>query len=146
MAKTRPNDEGGDGAEDRRDDGNGAGAGNVRDGHPRDGGRQGNRAKPRVLGAEELDAQTRIDLIEGAHDLPGKFPVVVIAARDAEFHAMLMATVAAEQGDDPFTVSERRSRAGNYIAYRLELHVADGRIALSRKAVIGNLPGVVALL
>lgn len=97
-------------------------------------------------GMPELDEATRIALLEEHHEFPGFFPVVVIASRSETFHAELVAIVSDAQGDDPYRVHERPSRKGTYASYRVEMHVADARTALSRKELLAGLPGIFALI
>jgi putative lipoic acid-binding regulatory protein len=84
--------------------------------------------------------------MERQHDFPGFYPVVVIARRDVDFEARLRGAVAAQQGAAPWRITERRSRRGNYVSYRVELHVDTARIALARKAVLAGLRGVLVIL
>lgn len=103
-------------------------------------------ADTRLFGVDPLDEALSIELIEDAHSLPGIYPVVVIAARDEEFREILLATVESEQDGDPFTITVRESSRGNFISYRVELHVESGRAALDRKAALAALEGVVTVL
>ena len=100
----------------------------------------------RVLGTEPLDRETRVALLEDAHDFPGPFRIVVIARAGEAFLARLEATVASLQGDEPYTITERPSRKGTYVSYRVEVHVGGGQDALDRKDALAGLPGVVTLL
>jgi putative lipoic acid-binding regulatory protein len=84
--------------------------------------------------------------MEEVYDFPGYYPVVVIARRGLDFEAVLQATLAAAQGDAPFRVRERASRAGNYVSYRVEVHVSTAHQALARKNLLADLPGVLLLL
>lgn len=101
--------------------------------------------QPRMFGVDLIDEEMSIALIEDAHSLPGVYPVVVIAARDEAFRALLLATVESEQRGDPFTITDRKSSRGNFISYRVELHVDSGRAALKRKAALAALEGVVTV-
>ena len=103
-------------------------------------------AQPAVFGVDDLDEEQSIELIESAHELPGIYPVVVIAARDEVFRAILLATIEFEQDGHPFTITDRESSRGNFISYRVEMHVLSGRVALHRKAVLASLTGVVTIL
>lgn len=103
-------------------------------------------SRPRVLGEVQFSHAERIELIESSHAFPGMFPVVIIAASDAEFMMTLEATVAAEQGEAPFHIRQRLSREGHYASYRIELHVESAEVALARQAVLAALPGIRALL
>lgn len=97
-------------------------------------------------GMPELDEATRIALLEDHYEFPGFFPVVVIASRSVEFHARLESVVSEAQDGDPYRVNERQSSKGNYASYRVEMHVADARTALARKEMLGELPGIYALI
>lgn len=108
-------------------------------------GGEGDQPERRFFGMEDLDEDMSIALIEDAHSLPGIYPVVVIAARGDTFRATLVATVELEQQGDPFTITHRESSQGNFISYRVELHVESGRDALQRKSVLAALEGVVAV-
>jgi len=99
-----------------------------------------------VFGERQFTHAERIELIETRHAFPGPFPIVIIAASDAEFHMTLEATLAAEQGEAPFQIRQRLSREGHYASYRIEIHVESAEIALARQAVLAALPGVRALL
>jgi putative lipoic acid-binding regulatory protein len=94
-----------------------------------------------------VEAERRIlEAMEEAYDFPGFYPVVVIARSSDGFEADLQATLAAEQGAAPFRIRERSSREGNYMSYRVELFVATPEVALSRKATLATLNGVLLLL
>ncbi len=69
-----------------------------------------------------------------------------IAALSEDFQSQLESTVAEAQGDEPYCLNERPSLKGNYASYRVEMHVADARTALARKDLLGDLPGIYALL
>jgi putative lipoic acid-binding regulatory protein len=99
----------------------------------------------RILGTEPLDRETRIALLEDAHEFPGPFTIVVIAHAGEEFEALLRVTLVELQSGDPFSISERASRKGTYISYRVEVHVGDAPAALDRKDSLSGLPGVVTL-
>jgi len=105
-----------------------------------------NPSRPRILGQVEFSHAERIELIESSHAFPGIFPIVVIAASDAEFLMTLETTVAAEQGEAPFRIRRRLSREGHYASYRVEIHVESAEMALARQAVLAALPGIRALL
>ena len=108
--------------------------------------RQANGLSASQGGMPELDEATRIALLEEHYEFPGFFPVVVIAPRSEDFQSQLESTVAEAQGDEPYRLNERPSRKGNYASYRVEMHVADARTALARKDMLGDLPGIYALL
>ena len=84
--------------------------------------------------------------MESQHAFPGYYPVVVIARRGEGFEERLRGAIEAQQGEAPWRLTERRSRQGNYVSYRVELHVDDARTALQRKAVLAELSGVLVLL
>jgi hypothetical protein len=94
----------------------------------------------------EEEEQRLVDAMEGAHEFPGFYPVVVIARHGLGFEAELNASIAAVQGEAPFRIRERSSREGNYISYHVELYVESALEALERKAVIGGIAGVIVLL
>lgn len=87
-----------------------------------------------------------IRAMEAAYPFPTYYPVVIIAVHGEDFRGLLMATLAALQGEDPFRVSERASRKGTYISYRIEVFVASARTALERKTSLGQIEGVLVLL
>jgi hypothetical protein len=93
------------------------------------------------------DQESRIiAAIEAAYEFPGYYPVVVFARSGLDFAATLFAAVAAEQGEEPFRITERASRQGTYRAYRVELFVSDARGAVARKAVLAALEGVLFVM
>jgi putative lipoic acid-binding regulatory protein len=99
----------------------------------------------RILGTEPLDRATRVTLLEDAHEFPGPFTIVVIAHAGEEFEALLRVTLVELQDGNPFSISERASRKGTYVSYRVEVHVADAPAALDRKDSLSALPGLVTL-
>ncbi|MCC7019958.1 MAG: DUF493 domain-containing protein [Ardenticatenales bacterium] len=92
-----------------------------------------------------LDEATQIQLLETYHTFPGPFTIVLITSADEAFVALLQATVAAEQGIDSFEIEVRPSRKGNYVAYRIHVHVANARAALDRRRVLATLPDLYAV-
>jgi len=95
---------------------------------------------------EDAEETRLIEAMEGAHQFPGFYPMVVIAHEGDAFRALLKATLALEQGDAPFRISERPSRMGTYISFRVEVFVASAQVALARKGVIAALDGVLFIL
>jgi len=93
-----------------------------------------------------LDEDQILAAIEAGHRFPGYFPVVVIARHEADFQALLEATVTQVQGEAPYRIRERPSRQERYIAYRVEIYVGSPREALDRRLVLAALPGVVMLI
>lgn len=92
-----------------------------------------------------LDEATQIQLLEAYHTFPGSFTIVLITRPDDAFVALLQATVAAEQGVDTFEIEVRPSRKGNYVAYRVHVHVSSARAALDRRRVLAALPDLYAV-
>jgi putative lipoic acid-binding regulatory protein len=81
-----------------------------------------------------------------AHALPGLFPVVLIARREAEFERRLGELLTELQGAAPFTVSPRPSINGTYASYRVEVWVEDARQGVARRGALAGLPGVLVVL
>ena len=93
------------------------------------------------------DRHTRIlDAIANAYEFPGYYPVVVIARSGLDFEATLMASLAAQQGESPYRVTERASRRGNYRSYRVELYVEDPPAAIAGKEWLSQLDGVLFVI
>jgi len=92
-----------------------------------------------------LDEATQIQLLETYHTFPGSFTIVLITRPDESFVALLQATVAAEQGIDMFEIEVRPSSKGNYVAYRVHVHVSSARAALDRRRVLAALPDLYAV-
>jgi putative lipoic acid-binding regulatory protein len=97
------------------------------------------------LGGDDREARI-LDAIASAYAFPGYYPVVVIARTGLEFEATLMASIAAQQGDAPYRVTERASRRGNYRSYRVELYVDDPVAAVAGKAWLSQLEGVLFVI
>lgn len=95
---------------------------------------------------EAHDETHLINAMEEAHEFPGYYPVIVIAHEDDAFRELLYRTLSITQGTAPFEVTERPSRKGTYISYRIEIFVESARSALDRKMVISSLEGVLYLL
>jgi putative lipoic acid-binding regulatory protein len=95
---------------------------------------------------EARDEFALILAMEEAHEFPGYYPVIVIAQQGEDFRALLYQTLSVTQGQAPFEVTERPSRKGTYISYRIEIFVESARSALDRKLVISSLEGVLYLL
>lgn len=96
--------------------------------------------------ADGADHERLADAIEQAHDLPGFFPVVLIARSGIGFRGRLESELDRMQEGAPYRITRRLSAHGNYKAYRVELHVASGVVALARKALLAQLPGVILTL
>lgn len=92
-----------------------------------------------------LDEDTQIALLEAHYTFPGAFTIVLITRPDDAFYALLQATVAAEQGVDSYEIEVRPSRQGNYVAYRVHVHVHSARMALNRRRVLAALPDLYAV-
>jgi len=100
-----------------------------------------------VDGADgRIDEARAIEAIESGHEFPVYFPIVVVARRGPEFHALLQRTVEGAQGDAPFRIRTRASRRGRFVSYHVEVFLESGREALARRSEIGGLPGVIVLL
>ncbi len=92
-----------------------------------------------------LDEATQIALLEAHYAFPGAFTIVLITRPDEAFFALLQATLAAEQGVDAFEIETRPSRKGNYVSYRVHVHVHSARTALQRRRVLAALPDLYAV-
>jgi putative lipoic acid-binding regulatory protein len=101
---------------------------------------------------EQAPPETAIDeaqllmAMEEAHTFPGFYPVVVIGRHEDSFYDRLQEAVQLTQGSAPFTIRERKSSHGRYVAYHLELFVDTARLALARKAELAAIDGVLWLL
>jgi putative lipoic acid-binding regulatory protein len=98
-------------------------------------------AEAETPGQEELLAA-----MASRHTFPGFYPVVVIGHHDAAFLDRLRAAILLAQGSEPFTIRERQSSHGRYIAYHVELYVDTPRTALNRKTRLAAVEGVLWLL
>lgn len=84
--------------------------------------------------------------MELSHTFPGFYPVVVIGHHGPDFEDRLRGAILVVQGSEPFTIRERQSAQGRYIAYHVELFVDTARTALSRKTVLAEVEGVLWML
>jgi len=94
---------------------------------------------------QALEAQL-VAAMEQAHTFPGFYPVVVIGRHDDGFHDRLRSAVILAQGSAPFTLRQRPSSHGQYVAYHLEIYVDTARVALDRKGYLAAVEGVLWLL
>jgi putative lipoic acid-binding regulatory protein len=92
------------------------------------------------------DQAQLLEAMEQGHTFPGFYPVVVIGHHDPRFHDRLRGAILLAQGSEPFTIRERQSSQGRYIAYHVELYVDTPRTALSRKTLLAEVEGVLWLL
>lgn len=106
-------------------------------------GRGGNGRSPAEA---RLTESQMVEALEHGHAFPEFFPVVVIAKKGTGFATALDDAVSRAQGDDPYEISERPSRAGTYVSYRVELYVHTARDAIARRQTISDLDGVLFLL
>jgi hypothetical protein len=93
-----------------------------------------------------VDEDELLAAMEHSHSFPGFYPVVVIGHHDALFHDRLRGAILLAQGSEPFTIRERHSAQGRYIAYHVELFVDTARTALARKTILAEVEGVLWLL
>lgn len=84
--------------------------------------------------------------MELSHTFPGFYPVVVIGHHGTEFEDRLRGAILVVQGAEPYTIRERQSAQGRYIAYHVELFVDTARTALNRKTVLAEVEGVLWML
>jgi putative lipoic acid-binding regulatory protein len=96
--------------------------------------------------SDSSDHERVLAAIDEAYDLPGRFPVVLIAPSGSGFRDQLDVELGRLQGDAPFDIRERESRHGNYMSYRIELHVESAEDALAKKSALAELPGVLMTL
>ncbi len=101
---------------------------------------------PGADGGGSSQQEELADTIESAHDLPGFYPIVLIAKSGTGFRKRLESELGRLQKDAPYKIRRRRSARGNYKAYRVEIHVSNGQMALARKAALSQLPGVILVL
>jgi putative lipoic acid-binding regulatory protein len=95
------------------------------------------------------DAPSEAQLLaamELSHTFPGFYPVVVIGHHGPDFEDRLRGAILIVQGGEPFTIRERHSAQGRYIAYHVELFVDTARTALSRKTLLAEVEGVLWML
>jgi putative lipoic acid-binding regulatory protein len=119
------------------------------DGNPpgSDGGNAGKGGNGRTPAAgSRLTESQMVEALEHGHAFPEFFPVVVIAKKGTGFATALDDAVSQAQGDDPYEISERPSRAGTYVSYRVELYVHSARDAIARRQTISEIDGVLFLL
>jgi putative lipoic acid-binding regulatory protein len=90
---------------------------------------------PRVLAA-----------VDRAHELPGYFPVVLIARSDAGFRQLLADNLAQLQGAAPYSLDWRTSTGGAYTSYQIRLWVEDAASALRRRQSLAAIDGVILAL
>jgi len=95
---------------------------------------------------EEDDEARLVSALEEAHAFPGFYPMVVIAREGEAFRALLHQALASDQSAASFRITERPSRKGTYVSYRVEVHVQTARAALALKGVISLLDGVIVIL
>jgi putative lipoic acid-binding regulatory protein len=103
------------------------------------------RPRPATSPAQ-LDETRLLEAMEHSHTFPGFYPVVVIGHGDAAFEDRLTTAILLAQAGQPYTVRERRSSHGRYVAYHVELYVASARTALARKAMLAGVEGVLWML
>ncbi len=84
--------------------------------------------------------------MEHSHTFPGFYPVVVIGQQGPAFLDRLRAAILLAQGSEPFTIRERRSAHGRYVAYHVALYVDTARTALTRKLLLAEVQGVLWML
>jgi putative lipoic acid-binding regulatory protein len=105
------------------------------------------RDRPRgAADAPPPDEAPLLEAMERSHTFPGFYPVVVIGHGDATFADRLTAAILLAQGSAPYTVRERRSSQGRYVSYHVELYVDTARTALTRKAMLASVEGVLWML
>ena len=95
---------------------------------------------------EPQDEAHLLAAMELSHIFPGFYPVVVIGQHGTGFEERLRGAILVVQGSEPFTIRERQSAQGRYIAYHVELYVDTARTALSRKTMLAEVEGVLWML
>lgn len=112
----------------------------------RNGQANGHRQPPAKLEDVARDEAELVAAMEHSHTFPGFYPVVVIGQHGPDFLGQLTAAILLAQGSEPYTIRERNSAGGRYVAYHVALYVDTARTALHRKQRLAEVPGVLWLL